>query len=123
MKQQFRKINGEIKDYAVQGDKVLCTIKINGVWVSNPSLEQFLAQGWEEYTPEPVQPVQPTQEENYHSLVEAKIRRRFTISDEIGLLRQRDTKPLEFAEYNTFVERCKQEAYNEVYTIVEEVEE
>lgn len=116
--------NNERRSINVIDGKAIITIQINGSWVSNPSLEQLYEDGWEEYIPEPdPQPHIPTQEENYHSLVETKIRRRFTVSDEIGLLRQRDTKPLEFAEYNTFVERCKQEAYNEIYTIVEEVEE
>lgn len=43
-------------------------------------------------------------------LVEAMIRVRYSISDELALLRQRDTKPEEFAEYNTFVEAAKVEA-------------
>lgn len=40
-------------------------------------------------------------------VIEGLIRRRYTVSDELGLLRQRDSKPEEFAEYNTYVEQCK----------------
>lgn len=50
----------------------------------------------------------------YEQLVELKIRTRYTISDELALLRQRDTKPLEFAEYNAYCEQCKAEAKTEL---------
>ena len=36
-----------------------------------------------------------------------EIRKRYTISDELAILRQRDSKPQEFEEYNTYVEQCK----------------
>jgi hypothetical protein len=41
------------------------------------------------------------------TIIEALIRTKYTVSDELGLLRQRDTKPEEFEEYNVFVEDCK----------------
>jgi hypothetical protein len=37
----------------------------------------------------------------------AEIRKRYTINDELAILRQRETKPQEFEEYNTYVEQCK----------------
>ena len=43
-------------------------------------------------------------------LVDDMIRCRYAISDELAILRQRDTKPEDFAEYNTFAEACKREA-------------
>lgn len=43
-------------------------------------------------------------------LVDAMVRTRYAVSDELALLRQRDSKPDEFAEYNGFVEACKAEA-------------
>ena len=46
----------------------------------------------------------------YPSLVDSKIRQRYSMSDELAILRQRDIKPDEFAEYNFFCENCKQEA-------------
>lgn len=51
--------------------------------------------------------VTPEDETERKRLVEALVRRRYTVSDELGLLRQRDSKPEEFAEYNTYVEQCK----------------
>ena len=50
----------------------------------------------------------------YGDLVNQKIRERYTISEEIALLRQRDEKPEEFAVYNEFVEQCKAEAKAEI---------
>lgn len=43
----------------------------------------------------------------YEQRVEQLIRERYTVSDELAILRQRDTKPEEFAAYNQFCEQCK----------------
>ena len=43
------------------------------------------------------------------------VRARYTLSQEFAILRQRDTKPEEFAAYNTFVEECKIAAKKEIY--------
>ena len=50
------------------------------------------------------------QEEAYENDVEARIRARYSVSQELAILRQRDSKPEEFAEYNAFAEECKAEA-------------
>jgi len=121
MKQQFRKINGEIKDYVVQNGKVLCTIKINGHWVSNPSLEQFLAQGWEEYTPEPVETPQPTFEEIYKQKTVELIRERYSIDDEFEVNRERNVDSEAFTEYYNYVESCKEEARQWTEKFMEEI--
>lgn len=49
-------------------------------------------------------------EEEYKSKVEQLIRQRYSISDELGLIRQKDIKREEYEEYYTFVEMCKKEA-------------
>lgn len=51
---------------------------------------------------------------NYEQLVVSKIRERYTVDQELAILRQRDTKPQEFAEYDAYVEQCKVEAKEEV---------
>lgn len=38
-----------------------------------------------------------------------RIREVYSIDDELAILRQRDSKPEEFAEYNAFVEKVKAE--------------
>lgn len=51
---------------------------------------------------------------DYPQLVENKIRTKYSVSAELAILRQRDTKPEEFAEYNAFCELCKAEAKTEL---------
>jgi len=43
----------------------------------------------------------------YPAVVEALIRERYSVSDEIALLRQHTAKAEEFDNYNTFCEACK----------------
>jgi hypothetical protein len=38
------------------------------------------------------------------------IREKYSVNTELAILRQRDTKPEEFEEYNAFAEACKAEA-------------
>ena len=45
----------------------------------------------------------------YEQRVVARIRERYSVDDELAILRQRDTKPDEFAEYNEYVEQVKAE--------------
>ena len=49
----------------------------------------------------------------YEQRVVARIRERYSVDDELVILRQRDTKPDEFAAYNDFVERVKREEREE----------
>lgn len=53
-------------------------------------------------------------EKFYESEIIRRIRRRYTVNQEFAVLRQRDTKPKEFAEYNDFVEKCKKEIKEEL---------
>ena len=43
----------------------------------------------------------------YESEVARKIRTKYSVNQELAILRQRDTKAAEFAEYNAYVEQCK----------------
>ena len=54
-------------------------------------------------------------EERYTQRVEALIRERYSVSQELAILRQRDTKTEEFADYNAFAEGCKEQARIEIY--------
>ena len=56
----------------------------------------------EEYTKKVIVP-----EVSKAAIVEALIRERYSVSDELALLRQRNTKKAEFSEYNDFVEGAK----------------
>lgn len=48
----------------------------------------------------------------YEQRVVDRIREVYSVDDELAILRQRDTKPEEFAEYNAFVENIKREERN-----------
>lgn len=50
----------------------------------------------------------------YPQLVEKKIRTKYSVSAELAILRQRNSKPEEFAEYNAFCELCKSESKSEL---------
>ena len=53
-------------------------------------------------------------EQLYDNLVTAKIRKRYSLNQELAILRQRDTKEEEFAAYNAYAEQCKIEAKAEM---------
>ena len=46
-------------------------------------------------------------QDRYGELVEGLIRKKYTVGAELAILRQRDEKPVEFAEYNAYAEQCK----------------
>lgn len=50
----------------------------------------------------------------YPPLVEKYIREKYTISDELAIQRQRETKPEAFQEYFEFCEECKKRAREEL---------
>lgn len=45
----------------------------------------------------------------YKERVVNRIRERYSVDDEIAIIRQKDTKPEEYAEYFCFVEKIKEE--------------
>lgn len=47
---------------------------------------------------------------DYGETVNGLIRRKYTLSEELAILRQRDTKAEEFEAYNAYAESCKEEA-------------
>ena len=51
---------------------------------------------------------------DYGEAVNAKIRERYSESQEFAILRQRDDKPEEYAEYYAFCESCKAAVKEEV---------
>ena len=55
-----------------------------------------------------------TLENDYAKRVNKLIRHKYSISAELAILRQRDTKPEEFAAYNAYAEECKARAKAEL---------
>ena len=52
--------------------------------------------------------------EEYENKIVALIRKKYNINQELAILRQRDAKPQEFAEYNEYVENCKAKVKSEL---------
>ena len=48
--------------------------------------------------------------DEYEDEVNRLIRLKYSLSEELAILRQRDTKPDEFKAYNDYVEECKAKA-------------
>lgn len=51
---------------------------------------------------------------SYEGLVQLKIRKKYSLQQELSLNRQRETKPDEFALYFEYCEQCKKEAKSEL---------
>lgn len=62
-----------------------------------------------EAIPEMPEEEMPIPEIPYKEQVVNKIRERYSVDDELAILRQRDTKPDEFEAYNEYAEQCKKE--------------
>lgn len=94
-------------------------LRKDNMQIFNPSEVMLFEDGWSVYTPPAVEEVEESKEERYKQHIITLIRERYSVDDEIAILRQRDTKVEEFEEYNTFVENCKKEAHDMVYSEVE----
>lgn len=53
-------------------------------------------------------------QEFYESEIVRLIRKRYSINQELAILRQRDEKQNEYAEYNQYVEECKAAVKNNI---------
>ena len=51
--------------------------------------------------------------DEYENKVVTLIRKKYNVNQELAILRQRDTKPIEYQEYYDYVEQCKAEAKSE----------
>lgn len=77
-------------------------------------------EAWDEYEdiqvfiPYSVEELAKRKQEKYESRVSELIRAKYSLNQELSILRQRDTKPAEFAEYNLYAEGCKARAKEEL---------
>ena len=53
-------------------------------------------------------------EQLYSFLVVQKIRKKYSVNDELSVMRKRDKHPDKFKEYDEYVEWCKEEARAEM---------
>lgn len=54
--------------------------------------------------------------EEYENKIVTLIRKKYNVNQELAILRQRETKPLEYQEYYDYVEQCKKQVKNELWT-------
>lgn len=96
-----------MKRYINENNEIsFCTqIRDGGKLIINPSREKLESLGWRLIEEDEIAPVQ-----TYGEVVNDLIRCRYTLSEELAILRQRDDKPQEFEEYFNFCEYCKREA-------------
>lgn len=85
------------------------TYYIGGQRLPEPKLE--VKEDFEELTEEEIR---RKAESLYPGYVEKYIRERYSVSDELALQRQRDSKPDAFQEYFNFCEDCKIRAREEL---------
>lgn len=107
-----RYYNQSENKWYTEGNTMTRQINAYTVWSGKPTVAQLTEWGYTEYI-EPVvesTPYVPT----YEELVVQKIRVQYSIDDELAILRQRDTKPQEFTEYNIYCEQCKADAKEEL---------
>ena len=64
-------------------------------------------------TPEELAMVEAVPQPSFKERVIERVREVYSVDDELAILRQRDVKPEEFAEYNAFVEKVKAEERGE----------
>lgn len=95
----------------INGKQVIFSgiLQVGNKRIINPTEEQILADGYQEYIPAPVEPYKPTYEER----VEELIREKYSLNQELAIQRQRYTKPSEFEEYFAYCEECKTKAKTE----------
>ncbi len=62
-----------------------------------------------DYMPETKAFIKKVKEPSYKEKIIIAIRKKYSVDDELAILRQRDSKPDEFQEYFDFVESIKQD--------------
>ena len=50
--------------------------------------------------------------DEYENKIVTLIRKKYNVNQELAILRQRDTKPLEYQEYYDYIEQCKEQVKN-----------
>lgn len=84
------------------------SVVYNGCTYVPPTDEILIAAGYEIREVEIEESIAPIL--SYEERVVHFIREKYSMNDELAILRQRDSKPEEFAEYNAYCEECKTKA-------------
>lgn len=101
--------NRYIKDGVIRKPSQICVVTTEDgseLYTYNPPEEMILADGWMPYD---------DRQERYEERVAELIREKYSVNQELAILRQRDGKPEEFELYNAYAENCKARAKEEVF--------
>lgn len=107
------KVFRRISDHNIVGNILVLGIVnyINGVKLYLPKLEVIT--DYEEIDEATLEAekaeAEKCRQQKYEAYIDAKIRERYSISEELAIQRQRDSKPDEFNEYYEYCEKCKKE--------------
>lgn len=77
----------------------------NGELFNPPNVDELIKKDLEKRLNPPL---------TYEQLVQKYISERYSLADEIAILRQKDIKPNEYLEYFNFIEECKAKAKKEI---------
>lgn len=101
-----------VKEYPETGGKevewVIDVPKVEAVEEHNEIEEIYV------YIPYTESELRDIKIQNYHNKVSELIRQKYSIDDELAILRQRDGKPTEYQEYFAYCEECKVRAKQEL---------
>ena len=76
---------------------------------------QYLTYKDGEFTVNEIKYTEIEKKQAYEKMVESLVRGKYSVADELAILRQRNTKIEEFNTYFTFVENAKQIAKSKIY--------
>lgn len=96
-----------VAEYESGGKDVKWVVDVQGVKAKDAWEEWEDIQVFIPYTDAEVKKIKA---EKYGNRVTELIREKYSLSQELSILRQRDTKSAEFDEYNAYVESCKEQA-------------
>lgn len=102
-----------IAEYPNGGKDVEWIVDVAGVEYQPARTELEPIQVYIPYTQEELE---ARKQQEYEDKIVELIRRKYSLNQELAILRQRDSKPTEFNEYNAYVEQCKQEVKNNLTT-------
>lgn len=103
-----------IKDGVVKRKNQICLEEGERI-IFNPNPEKLIEHGWSVWKCPASPAPEISKEVLYKERIVELLRERYSTDDEMAILRQRDRKPDEFAEYDAYAEECKIRAREEVY--------
>ena len=100
-----------VKMFANGGEEVEEILPTEGI-EEKPAWNEY--EDIQVYIPYTTEELEARRIKAYEDLVESLIRQKYTISNELAILRQKEDKPEEFQEYYSYAEQCKATAKTEI---------